>query len=107
MRILNRVNEFARKVKEESNKTVVAVRVFTNCLCVYFDNGATKFYSKMQQAWGNVGNVYFVTQTFNRKFLPARLVEEFRSLVEWTQYWVDGKSNRLWLTLEYNIKHKV
>jgi len=107
MRILRRVNEFAHKVRENLGKKVVAVRVFTNCLCVYFENGATRFFSKMNMSWGKVGSVYFVTDYFRRESLPSKLSKEFQGLIEWTQYWVDGTANKLWLTLEYNIKHRV
>jgi len=106
MKILNKVNKFARQLKSKLNKKVVAVRVFTNCLCVYFDNGLTKFFSKMNQTWGNTGNIYFVTDNFQKENLPSKLIEEFYDLIQWTEYWVHGTTNKLWLRLEYNIKFK-
>jgi len=106
MKILDKIDKLAIKVEQEIGKKVKAVRVFTNCLCLYLENGATRFYSKMNQAWGKTGNVYFVTKNFSKDTLPKSLRREFKSLIEWTQYWVEGTASKLWLTLEYNIKYK-
>ena len=105
---IKKVNKLAIRLKKEFNKRVVAIRVFTNCLCLYFQNGGTRFYSKMNQAWGKVGNIYFVTYEFNKDSVPSKLANEFHELFNWAQQWsVANFASKLWLTLEYNLKYEL
>ena len=106
MRRLQQANQLALQIKEELGKEIVGVRVMTNCLLLYFRGGVTRFYSKKNQDWGAVGSMYFVTEGFNRESLSNRLWEQFKSLIEWTEYWVHANViERAFLILEYNIKY--
>lgn len=105
-RLFKRLNILVKQVKEETGKEVVAIRVFDNCLCLYFAKGSCRFYSKQGLNWGKVGAIYFPTDTFNRNSFSKRLVEQFNNLIGWTEEYISANPiQRLWLLTEYRIKY--
>lgn len=101
------VNAFALQVGEELNKEIVAIRVFNNCLVLYFTKGSCRFYSKKNIDWGNTGTCYFITNNFNRLTISKRLEEQYEFLINWTIEYINANYvERLWLAIEYNIKYK-
>lgn len=107
-RVFRMVNAKALNIEEEINKEVIAIRVFHNCLCIYFKKGSCKFFSKEGLDWGVTGAIYFVTNKFNISSMSKRLVEQYESLIKWTAEYVDASYiRRLWLQLEYKIKYSL
>ena len=105
-KILRRLNKLAEDLLEKTGRKVVAARVFTNCLCLYFENGATKFFTKKGFDWGSVGRVYFTTVNYTRKAISAKLWKEHESLIKWyEEYQSATRVRRLWLLMEYNIRY--
>ena len=103
--MFNKINDLAKRIKEELGQVVLAIRVYSNCLLLYFKSGAVRFYSKRNKDWGRVGKIFFVTVNFNPQNLSKKLREEFKELIEWTKRWVEASSlSKLILNLEYNIK---
>lgn len=107
MKIFDIANNFAKIVEEETHKEVVAIRVFTNCLCVYFTKGnGCRFYSKQTINWGKVGTCYFITNAFNKAQVPFKLTQEYTHLLNWTEeYTFSNYLEKVWLKLEYKIKY--
>ena len=105
---LNQINKLAKEIKKELNKNLVAVRVFSNCLLLYFDKGRVRFYSKKNKDWGNVGTVFFVTENFNVDKLSKTLRKRHTELIKWTTEYVESHCDiaRLWLYLQYHIRYE-
>lgn len=105
-KILENLNKMSEDLLEKTGNRIVAVRIFSNCLCVYFDKGSCRFYSKKNFDWGKVGKIYFSTFNFERKDISKKLWEEFENLIKWYEEWKGASYiHRLHLLLEYNIKY--
>lgn len=105
-RIFKIANALALKIQEETGKEVIAIRVFNNCLCLYFAKGSCRFYSKQGLDWGSNNLCYFITNNFNKNKLSIRLVEQYTNLINWTEEYINSNYiQRLWLNIEYSIKY--
>lgn len=105
-RIFKIANTLAKTIQEETGKEVIAIRVFTNCLCIYFAKGSCKFYSKKGLDWGSPNLCYFITTNFNKNKISNRLIEQYNNLINWTEEYINSSYiQRLWLNLEYSIKY--
>lgn len=105
-KILNELNKLASDLLEKTGRKVVSAQVFTNCLCLYFEKGGCKFYSKKGFDWGSVGSMYFTTLDYSRKSISKKLWAEYESLIKWYEEWNSASHvRRLWLLLEYNIRY--
>lgn len=62
MKLSTRISNLIKTVRRELNRVVTRVRVFTNCLLLYFENGSPRFYSKKGENWGDTGSDYFVAE---------------------------------------------
>jgi hypothetical protein len=99
-------NAWASNMQDKINKEVIAIRVFHNCLCVYFKQGSCRFFSKEGLDWGITGSIYFITNNFNINNISTRLLEQYKSLIMWTAEYINANYvRRLWLQLEYKIKY--
>ena len=105
-RTLKRVNTLARSAGEQLNRTVIGVRVMAHCLLLYFKGGSTRFYSKNGQDWGKTGSMYIVTDNYDRSYFSKRMWQQFKSIIDWTEYYInaDNFGHRVGLMLEWNIK---
>lgn len=103
--MIKQIKALVSRVKQELGKTVVTVRVFSNCLLLYFENGATRFYSKLGLNWGSIGKVYFVPET-SKEVFSQRLIEQYAPLIEWHEayYSTNNWLYKLWLILVYNTR---
>lgn len=105
-RVFRMANELSLGIEEESGKEVIAIRVFHNCLCMYFKKGSCKFYSKRGLDWGFTGAIYFITNKFSLVNIPQKLLEEYKNLIMWTSEYANAnRIQKLWLQLEYKIKY--
>ena len=105
-RKINRLNNISKEFLETSGRKVVAARVFTNCLCLYFDRGGCRFYSKKGFNWGNVGQIYFTTYKYDRASISKKLWSEFGNLIKWFEEYSNAPNyNKIGLLLEYTIKY--
>lgn len=105
-RILKAANAKAILIEKETGKEVIAIRVFHNCLCIYFTKGSCRFFSKEKLDWGFTGAIYFVTNNFHKTKLSKRLVEQYNNVINWTSEYIEASYvQKLWLQLEYKIKY--
>lgn len=103
---LNNINKLYSKVLNELGKQVVGVRVFANCLLLYFEKGSCRFYSKMGLDWGSIGSLYFVSNNLHTETITNKFYEEYEALINWYEEYTNTNNifYKLWLMLVYNIK---
>lgn len=105
-RVFRMANQLSTTIEEETNREVIAIRVFHNCLCMYFKKGGCKFFSKQSKDWGVTGSVYFITNKFSLQNMTQRLLDQYTPLITWTSEYINAnRVQRLWLQLEYKIKY--
>jgi len=105
-KIFKLVNALALTISQETGKEVIAIRVFSNCLCIYFLKGSCRFCSKHSIYWGEPGNCYFTTSNFNALNASPKLKQQFGNLLTWTEEYINANYiQKMWLILEYNIKY--
>lgn len=79
MKLITRISKLIKTVKQELNRVVTRVRVFSNCLLLYFENGSPRFYSKKGEDWGSTGSDYFVTEVLSEMY--NKMIEDALALL--------------------------
>lgn len=96
MKIIKRIQDLVKTVKQELNKVVIGFRVFTNCLLLYFENGATRFYSKKGLDWGATGSMHFASNKLDLTGLSDKLNRAYDSWLFMTeQVWVKPRYRKV------------